>query len=520
MSYSIHVWEAPCPSTFDEAVHIALDLGEEVMGQNPGFIVLAGRLKARYPCITRDPDSVWSDGPLDGKTDERAYVLGIRGRHEEVVDHIVKSAAKLGLTVFDMQSGIAYLPSGKALTKQSAAELTKKSAAAPAAPQCDGLNETEVRNAIYEGMMSVLGVFGFVHDRTDEHQLMLRFPGGSHRIGVPIVNRYPLYYEFTVLISTRLDQVATIAATLRGVSSDYIEKAHCSLVGYGYLYGDARKEYQVDSRAGLALAITEMTTVIANQLPPLLEKISDIGGMDALFNGSATDPSFQLHRDDGFNALTLARLAGNPEYPALCARYLSAVHPANRDLRWNLPRLIAYLDDYDADNPAPPSFVPSDEAERIIAGYDGSQLEAIRVKPYAGRGSAFADENEQFRMELMRKAESLMHNFSLRLVRDLFRAEAITCTAYDNFQRTTFANLSHALLSRGGVDELALFAECMPEAGLGAQRIKELPLAADIAESLRLACAERTTNPMFAARAVQYATLERYFAAVATRGHA
>ena len=53
MSYVVHVWESPCPASLDEASHIAFDLGEDVVGQNPGFLVLAGRLTARFPCITR-----------------------------------------------------------------------------------------------------------------------------------------------------------------------------------------------------------------------------------------------------------------------------------------------------------------------------------------------------------------------------------------------------------------------------------------------------------------------------------
>ncbi|NHZ64366.1 hypothetical protein [Massilia genomosp. 1] len=123
MSYVIHVWESPRPASFEEAAHIAFDLAEEVVGQNPRFLILAARLTARFPCITRAPGGVWSDGPLDGKTGERVYVLGISHSHAEVFAHIVECAARLGLTVFDMQAARAYLPSGRMLAQLPAAPV-------------------------------------------------------------------------------------------------------------------------------------------------------------------------------------------------------------------------------------------------------------------------------------------------------------------------------------------------------------------------------------------------------------
>jgi hypothetical protein len=509
MSYVLHIWETPLPASFDEAAHVAFELGGDQVGQNPGFLVLAGRLTARYPCITVEAGSAWSDGPLDGKTGERVYVLGVSERHAEVIAYVAQCAGKLGLTVFDMQASRAYLPSGQVLTQGPTTRV-----AAPEAPPCDGLRAGDVRIAIHEGMMRVLGELGFVHDRTDEHALVLHFPGGFHRIGVPIYDYYPLYYECGFHLATRLDQVSAIAASFSGVPVEHLDAAWCSLVDYAYLCGEARKMHVIDSRAGLALAVTEMNIVIVKQLLPLLDQISDLRGMDNLFNGPASMPAFQLHRDDGFNALTLARLAGNADYPALCQRYLAAVNPGNRRLRRNLPRLIAYLDQYDAQHPAAPPPVPFEDAARFITEYDGSQFAEIDLASNGEAGQGMRDLHAQFRIELMREAGPAMAGLSLRLLRDLFRAEAKACTAMQNFQACTIADLSQALLSRGGVGELALFAECMPLSALDTPMLTRLPLAADMAEALRYACAERTSNPLFGERAVQYAALEAWFASL------
>jgi len=478
MSYVIHVWEEPRPASLDDAVRIAFDLGEDVIGQNPGFLVLAGRLVARYPCITTDPDGVWSDGPLDGKTEERAYVLGISDRHAEVVAFVVECAGKLGLTVFDMQAGCAWLPSGR---------LLETGAAAPA--WIDQLSPMDIRAAVLDGLMRVLGPYGFVYLTEGEQALQLAFPGGLHRIVVPIADHHPAY-QFGFTLMTRLDAVAAITAD------------SWATVDYAYFHGESGKQYEVDSRPGLALAITGMNIAAIDKLLPLLDLISDVHGMDALYNAAGP-----FRKDDGHLALTLARLADSPDYAAMRAPALAAVHPGNRTLRRSLQRLIDYLDDYDVDHPAPPPAWPQDDAACFIADYDGTQFDEI-------------DTNATLREELMHAAGPALQTFSLRLLRDMFRAQARACVAGQDFESRAIAALSLSLLTRGGVGELALFAESIPVSALTVGAMAQLPFAAGLAESLRYACEERTSNPMFGERTVQYAALEKYFAAIAARGHA
>lgn len=511
MSYAIHLWEDPRPATLAEAVHIAFELGEEDIGQNPGFIVLAGRLKARFPCITTLPadEGVWSDGPLDGKTSSRALVLGIRERHEEVVAFVVECAGKLGLTVFDMQTATAYLPSG--------AVLAQAGDAPKAAPEkwIDDLSVRDIREAVHEGLMKVLGGYGFVHDRTGEHHLMLRFPGGFHRIGVPLWDYKPVY-RITFLLSTRLDEVASITAAFRGVVPESQHAHTCSLVHYGYFYGESEKEYEFDSRPGLALAVTEMNIAIVNKLLPLLDMISDVRGLEALYNAPATGVPFQLHQD-GYAALTLARLAGNPAFASMCPLILGSVHVGNRDLRRNLQRLIPYLENYDPANPAPPPPYPFDENARFIADYDGSQQAELEFASNGATGPAFYDANENFRIALMRESGPMFANFSLRLLRDVFRAQAKACSAKESFDGWVLAAPACALLCRGGVGELDLFAESIPVAALSTRSMLDMPIPADMAASMRHACDERKSNPLFAERAQQYTALERFFGAIAAR---
>ncbi|WP_167240139.1 hypothetical protein, partial [Massilia genomosp. 1] len=510
--YLVHVWEVPCLRNYPEAPAIAFNRAGDVLGQNLRFMVLAEWLNARFPCNTLEPQ-VWRAGAVDGRTDKRVLVLDICARHEEVLAYIAHCAGRLGLSAFDMQSETAFGGTGGRLRPYVPPAVP----AAPTVPMREPL--PDMREAIHEGMMRVLGDVGFVYDRTDEGQLILRFPGGYHRIGVPLYKHYPLSYSFHFFLTTRLNEVAAITLPFQGIHPDHVEQDHCSMFDYGYLYGEAGKRYEVVSREGLALAIMEMNTVIVNKLLPLLERISDVRGMDALFNGPPTNPPFQL-RDDGFNALTLARLADNPDYPVLCARYLNAVYPGNRQRRRDLPRLIAYLDHYDAGNPAPPPPFPFDEATRFIADYDGSQVDEIAVKSVGAAGQECFDMHAGFRAELMKGAAPPMRNLPLILLRDLLRAEAMACTAMDDFRLRRIGELFYSLLSRSGVAELAHCAQCVPVAWLSDEKMTGLPFAADMAQSLRHACEERTGHPMSGEQAGRYAALARYFAAFAARGHA
>jgi hypothetical protein len=121
MTYILHIWEHPLPASVAEADQIHTQLSAQKTAQNPKFIELAKCLTARHPCITtlddEDPDAVWSDGPLDGKTERAVYSIGIQTDFlNVVVPFVVSTANALGLTVYDMQVGEAHLTNNVVLT--------------------------------------------------------------------------------------------------------------------------------------------------------------------------------------------------------------------------------------------------------------------------------------------------------------------------------------------------------------------------------------------------------------------
>ncbi|MBS1159756.1 MAG: hypothetical protein H6R15_2175 [Proteobacteria bacterium] len=125
MSYVVHFWSRPMPKSLDQAIEIFAALQNESRTQNPLFQMLAKRLTARFPCIMEleedDPRMAWTDGPLNGITQEATYGIGIlTDKIDEVQPFVVETATTLGLVVMDDQQGEVYLPGGTVLNSAGA----------------------------------------------------------------------------------------------------------------------------------------------------------------------------------------------------------------------------------------------------------------------------------------------------------------------------------------------------------------------------------------------------------------
>ena len=121
MSFVLHIWEATQPiANIDEAGDQAFS-GPQQCEQNPKFIAFAKQLTEKYPDADPHPEDddayfeeVWSDSPLDGVCNELVYTLGIFSDCVDMVKpFVVTTANALGLTVYDMQEGEAFLPDGR-----------------------------------------------------------------------------------------------------------------------------------------------------------------------------------------------------------------------------------------------------------------------------------------------------------------------------------------------------------------------------------------------------------------------
>ncbi|PIF90708.1 hypothetical protein CLU86_1597 [Acidovorax sp. 62] len=116
MSYTLQLWEKPAdwpwPTTKAEAdaQFERVSDGPET-AQNPKFLLWGQALHARFP---EDMD-VWLDGSEEGVTTFPTLGFGINTRTphwDDAFDHAWAQATRLGLSLYDPQSGVHYLGNG------------------------------------------------------------------------------------------------------------------------------------------------------------------------------------------------------------------------------------------------------------------------------------------------------------------------------------------------------------------------------------------------------------------------
>ena len=120
MSYVLQIWSFPVPQAVAEVDGILSELNRRPPRPNTQFVALAQRLTARHPCITTldedDDNAVWTDGPLDGRSEQPVWGLGVLSQHlDTVLPFVVETATSMGFVVHDDQAGECHLPGGWSL---------------------------------------------------------------------------------------------------------------------------------------------------------------------------------------------------------------------------------------------------------------------------------------------------------------------------------------------------------------------------------------------------------------------
>lgn len=116
MSYTLQLWEKPVdwpwPTTKKEADEQFERVSDSPPpGQNPKFLEWGRVLQERYP----EAMDVWLDGSEDGITDDATLGFGINTRteHWDAAFNLAwEQATRLGLNLYDPQSGVHYLGNG------------------------------------------------------------------------------------------------------------------------------------------------------------------------------------------------------------------------------------------------------------------------------------------------------------------------------------------------------------------------------------------------------------------------
>lgn len=113
MSYVVHIWEHPQPTSLTAAERVHQYLSDRASPPYAKWQQLRDQIEARM--VAQGTPSEWIEYPIDPGHRERSYGLDFHGpeNYQEVV---VQSATELGFSVYDDQAARLYLPFGYVLT--------------------------------------------------------------------------------------------------------------------------------------------------------------------------------------------------------------------------------------------------------------------------------------------------------------------------------------------------------------------------------------------------------------------
>ena len=128
MSFDLQIWEQPntlpTPDTVAQAGQISLTLQQRKAPINPKFVEFARQLVASYPSQKSDPaNAVWVGDPVgEAQTcDDAVFSISLPPVNRlGLLRLVADTATALGLTVYDDQIGMAFLPTGVVLPNEHA----------------------------------------------------------------------------------------------------------------------------------------------------------------------------------------------------------------------------------------------------------------------------------------------------------------------------------------------------------------------------------------------------------------
>lgn len=118
MSYVIHIWDQPTPTSLAEAQAVFERLWDQRAALNPKFVELAQRMKAAFPEYGDD----WDFGSPKDLPNDAVLAVGI---HDMTVFYprLVDAAVELGLSVYDDSTGECFVPGSSRLSPEGRERL-------------------------------------------------------------------------------------------------------------------------------------------------------------------------------------------------------------------------------------------------------------------------------------------------------------------------------------------------------------------------------------------------------------
>jgi hypothetical protein len=309
MSFACHIWEFPAPADSFELELIREAYYDVRTAQNPRYLELAKRLTAKHPCIMTLADEdeelgVWSDGPLDGITQDAIYGLGIRTDYlDTVYPFVCDTANDLGLNVYDDVANTIYRADGAVIDYDPDAGADRFSR--------DGLNLTKIGQMLGAQFADVAAARGY---RKVGYHPVRAIEGGWQAFAVRVREVEGMVMADAV-VETYLYDVMRLVHALDPERRAGNSAGRTFVLSSYEFFEDPRTRLVVREPGDFLAVARKLRPIVEKGVLPLADECRTLASLDAVMNTSRTKL-----RHFPLNHLVVARLAGNPAFEALYER--------------------------------------------------------------------------------------------------------------------------------------------------------------------------------------------------------
>ena len=205
------------------------------------------------------------------------------------------------------------------------------------------MNRREVERAVDKGVLGLLRDRGFRANRAQE-VIWRGFPGGMHQVSFPVFMT-AAGAEVSLVAGVRLDAVEEIVNEFTGTVEAYKAWTSSSLTRLEFFTGGHPGSWVISDLAGVDGVVSEMGSILFERILPFMEELSTVEAFDRAMNRESVEFDITSQPSHSMIALTVARLAANPDYERLRASHSARLGPQfDPGLRDQFDRLVAHLD--------------------------------------------------------------------------------------------------------------------------------------------------------------------------------
>jgi hypothetical protein len=183
------------------------------------------------------------------------------------------------------------------------------------------VTKREARELVYRAVGNMLASTDFRLERSNEGYVRT-ISEGKQKIGVPFYDFSPRF-EFSLVMSMRLDEVEDITWRFAGTVPEDRSETVTAIVQIAYFAPEIPKRFGVWSERDIDGAASILAPIVRERVIPFFDGCKDTQSLDRVLHHSARQLDTSYHPYRGMSAITVARLAGNPEFDILVSKYLA-----------------------------------------------------------------------------------------------------------------------------------------------------------------------------------------------------